>query len=369
MNKQLRWIPAIAVPALVVAGAVAVPAMATASVNLPHKSAAQIVALAQKSGGSSFSGTVEQTANLGLPDLSSLQGAQGGSGDSGSVSDIVSQLSGTHKARVFASGSNKSRIQTLDQLSERDVIRNGDSVWAYDSSSKKAVHATIPSSGDRSLPSAVPSSPTDIADQVLAQIDDYTTVTTSSNVRVAGQKAYQITLTPKNDTTTLVGDVTLAVDASTGIPLRAAITAAGQTDPAYSVAFTSIDYSTPSASTFAFTPPKGTAVKTITAPTSASSSKHFVHPGAVSREDGVAKSEAEPTVTGTGWSTVVGLTLPAGDTLALSGSQAGMLHQVTTAVAGGRLLQTSLVSVLLTDDGHVYVGAVKPSALEAAAGE
>ena len=49
------------------------------------------------------------------------------------------------------------------------------------------------------------------------------------------------------------------------------------------------------------------------------------------------------------------------------GLAAALLDQVTTAVDGGRVLQTSLVSVFLADDGRVWVGAVDTDALRAAA--
>lgn len=389
MNRRLPWIAGIGVPALVIAGAVGIPAMANAAVNLPAKSASQIVALAEKSAGTSFSGTVTQTSDLGLPDLSALGG--GGSSASGSsASDLLSQLTGTHTARVFVAGDSKARVQTLDTLAERDVIRDGSDVWAYDSAKKQAVHVTLPSKADAALPSTVPSAPatpSDIATEALDSIGQYTTVSTSDNVRIAGQKAYQITLTPKNDATTLVGSVELAVDASTGVPLRAAITAAGKTTPAFSVAFTSIDYSTPADSVFSFTPPKGTDVKTVDESKAATgvTGSHRMHPGAVgggtdgaagttnggalSRGTGVAASEARPTVSGSGWSTVFGFTLSAGQVAGLSSGDSALLDQVTTKVSGGRIIQTALVSALVTDDGHVYVGAVTPAALEAAAGQ
>ena len=38
------------------------------------------------------------------------------------------------------------------------------------------------------------------------------------------------------------------------------------------------------------------------------------------------------------------------------------------AVPGGRLLSTSLVNVLLTDDGRIFVGMVPADRLQAAAG-
>ena len=44
-----------------------------------------------------------------------------------------------------------------------------------------------------------------------------------------------------------------------------------------------------------------------------------------------------------------------------------LFGQLTTRVDGGSLLQTTLVSVLLTDDGRVFAGAVSADTLEAAA--
>ncbi|BDZ49777.1 hypothetical protein GCM10025867_20180 [Frondihabitans sucicola] len=367
-KTSLRWIPAVAVPAVVIAGAVAIPSVANADVKLPHKSAAGIVAFAEKSAGTSFSGSVTETANLGLPDLSSLGGA--GSSSSSSAQDALSQLTGTHKAKVYVDGKTKQRVQTLDNLKETDVIRNGSTVWAYDSDKKTATRLTLPSKsakldtgvGATPTPGATTLTPTEAAQKALDAIGTYTAVKVSDNVRVAGQKAYQIKLTP-SDGTTLVSSVTLAVDGKTGIPLRVVVKAKGQTDPAFSVAFTSISYSTPSASTFTFTPPKGTKVEQVKTP---ARSAHTAHPGALTQRDAIAKARvgaAKPVVIGSGWATIVGATLPSG---ALSNDSSGMLDKVLTKVDGGRVLQTALVSVYLTDDGKVYVGAVKASALEAA---
>ncbi|MCU1529122.1 MAG: hypothetical protein JWP75_2885 [Frondihabitans sp.] len=369
-KSTLRWVPAIAVPALVVAGALTVPSMANASVNLPHKSAAGIVALAQKSAGTSFSGTIQETANLGLPDISSSN--LGGS--SSGTANVLAELTGTHKANVFVSGSSSERIQTLDNLAEQDVIRTGKTIWAYDSKTNTATHVTLPdstSSGQYQSQSAQAQTPTEIATKALAEIGKYTTVATSSNVIVAGQKAYEITLTPK-DSKTLVGDVTLAVDASTGVPLKASITAKGQTNAALSVQFTTISYSKPSASTFAFTPPKGATVKTITVPSkSTSAPSRLKHPGVTTQGQPTAGpahrysgTASKPVVLGSGWSTVVGTTLTAKQLKSIESSS--ITNEVLTPVTGGKVLQTALVSIYLGDNGAVYVGAVSATDLEAA---
>jgi hypothetical protein len=51
----------------------------------------------------------------------------------------------------------------------------------------------------------------------------------------------------------------------------------------------------------------------------------------------------------------------------LDADELRMLQRVTTPVDGGRVLQMSLVSVLITDDGRILAGAVTPSRLVEAA--
>jgi hypothetical protein len=77
-----------------------------------------------------------------------------------------------------------------------------------------------------------------------------------------------------------------------------------------------------------------------------------------------------PRVIGSGW-TAVGI-FPAGNLTGQAGP-AGMLLRSATAVHGswgsGRLLRTSLVSVLITSSGKALIGAVTPSVLYAAAAQ
>ena len=65
------------------------------------------------------------------------------------------------------------------------------------------------------------------------------------------------------------------------------------------------------------------------------------------------------------------MALPAGeDAEALAELTASPLYtQVTDAVDGGRTLSTTLVSVLITDDGRVFAGSVPVERLLAAAAQ
>ena len=74
---------------------------------------------------------------------------------------------------------------------------------------------------------------------------------------------------------------------------------------------------------------------------------------------------------GEGWSAVVELpNTSEADADVFSGldaEQQAMLENVTRSVEGGRVLETSLVTVLMTDDGRVLAGAVPAERLVEAA--
>ncbi|MBF4572564.1 outer membrane lipoprotein carrier protein LolA [Herbiconiux sp. VKM Ac-1786] len=372
-RNQKRWAVAIAAPA-VVAVVVAGGVLATsASADLPEKTPEQVLELAAQADVQTFSGTVEQSSDLGLPDLSGFGGAGAGSGSggSGSSSDgsgtaadqglspesALELLTGSHEARVYADGSDKLRVQVLDQLAERDVVKNGDDVWLYDSSDDSAVHTTLPARGDASAdassgeatPGAVPT-PADIAQRFLAAVDPSTDVSLGADTTVAGRDAYDLVLTPRTDAT-LVGSVSIAVDSETGMPLQVEVLARGESSPAFEIGFSDLSLDIPSAELFDFTAPEGTTVTEKALPTK----------GDVPE---ASAAHPEPVVTGEGWASVV--ELPIGtDTADLTSSP--MFSQLTTKVDGGSLLQTTLVSVLLTDDGRVFAGAVPAEALQSAA--
>ena len=158
-------------------------------------------------------------------------------------------------------------------------------------------------------------------------------------------------------------NVSISVDAQTGLPLAVTANAVGQKDAAVSVAFSKIDFSTPASSLFTFTPPKGAKVTEKAAP---SHDSVKAHPGPVSPD--VDKNK--PTVVGTGWDAVV--ITPANAKLVAgldSASAAKQLGALTTAVPAGRVFHTSLVNVLLTTDGRIVAGSVSVERLEAVASQ
>jgi len=364
MNKLTRWAPALAAPVVIVGAAIAVPAIAQAEQPLPAKSPAQVLALIAKSEHAAYSGTIAQSTDLGLPDLSSIEKQLGAMGiqDTSALNLITS----SHTVRVYTDGKDGQRLQLLDSLAERDVVRNGDSVWLYSSSDDAATHLTFAgkagdaeAGAEASAPDATPAA---LATKLIDALQPSTTFDVSTSARVAGRAAYRLTLTPK-DPGTLVADATVAVDAETGVPLEVSVHAKGQSKPAAQIAFSSIHYGKPDAARFRFTPPKGASVDTQAVdPRSPAAGKGF---GGFALPD--LPAGERPTVVGDGWGAIV--ESPAGSldfAQASRGDTSGLLN-LLQKVDGGHGLQTALVSVLITDDGRVLAGAVPLTALENAA--
>ncbi|GAA0414779.1 LolA family protein [Leifsonia naganoensis] len=353
-HRWIRWAPAVVVPVAIAAGAIVVP-LAAGAADLPVKSPEDVVRLVAASDTKTFSGTVEQSSELGLPDVSAISGGSSSSSSSSDEQSALELLTGDHTAKVYVDGATKQRVQVLDQLAERDAVRDGSEVWLYDSKGQSATHLTLPARTDASTDSATPTplatTPQALAEKLIAAADPTTKVTLASPSSVAGRDAYTLVLTPRTDAT-LVGSVRIAVDGATGIPLQVQVFARGASAPAFEAGFTTFSTDRPDASVFAFTPPKGAKVTEQTVPERSA------------QKGSPAGDHPKPQVTGEGWASIV--TLPAG-TAPASLTADPLFAQLTTSVDGGRALSTSLVSVFVTSDGRVLAGAVPVSALQAAA--
>jgi outer membrane lipoprotein-sorting protein len=310
---------------------------------------------------------VVETTSLGLPSLP-------GTAD---PTSIASLLTGSHTVRVWYSGPRHFRLAVPEPLSETDLIADGNTAWLWQSMQNSVTEYLLPpqSKGPVTPPTTAPLTPQQAAQQVLAAVGKTTAVSVDSNVTVAGQPAYELVLAPK-DSRSLVGQVQIAIDGRNGVPLRLQVYARGASSPAFGVGYTSIQFVTPAPAELTFSPPPGAKVTKVNLgrePSSAPASQ----PGDVA-------------AIGSGWLTVLdlpsaGLTAPSGSAPApgnggsgdsAAGDSAAVLNALlssATPVSGawgsGRLLQTSLVSVLMTSNGRVFVGAVQPSVLYAAVGQ
>jgi outer membrane lipoprotein-sorting protein len=362
-HPRARWAVPGAVLACIAAGGLVTNQVASADPSLPPRTAAQLLVDVQKAQLSGLSGTVVQTSNLGLPDLPGM----GGSGPGGGSSSLTSMISGTHTWRVWYAGAHQARVALLGSLGESDVIRNGRDVWVWSSRDKTATHTVLAQGGapEAAKPTELPVSPQAAADQALAALDPSTSVTTSATTSVAGRDAYELVLSPKS-TTTLVKQVRIAVDATEHIPLRVQVYSTKSANPAFDVSFSQVDFAKPDASRFTFNPPPGTKVTASAAPKTPTGT-----PATKPGEKPAGAKNGFKTV-GTGWSTVLVGTVPqqVGSGTDRSSRQLMAVLQALPRVSGawgsGRLLNGTLFSVVLTDDGRMAVGAVPASQLYAA---
>ncbi|MEO6201164.1 MAG: sigma-E factor regulatory protein RseB domain-containing protein [Cryobacterium sp.] len=347
-----RWAPAAVAAVVVTAGALSIPLQAGAAVDLPDKTPHEVMTMVGESTVRSLSGTVEQTSNLGLPDLSA-----GGSHAIEGAASALELLTGSHTLRVFVDGPDKSRVQVLDGLAERDMIRNGSDVWFWDFRKNTATHLAVPENDTSDLVKPDDArTPGTLAQHFLDAVDTSTTVTVDKDTQVAGRSAYDLVLTPRSKDT-LVGSVSIAVDSETGLPLRVQVTARGETEPAFQVEFTKLNLQTPNADLFSFEPPPGATVKEQALPERAAKDDH--QPG----NDASAR-DFPGDVSGTGWDSVI--ELPAG-TASDELTSSPLFAQVTEAVDGGRVLSTTLMNVLITGDGRIFAGSVPLERLQSAA--
>jgi outer membrane lipoprotein-sorting protein len=388
-RKAARYV----VPATVVGVAAAtiglVPALAdSGDPDLPKISAQELVEKIAASDVQQLSGTVKITTDLGLPDLGGLAGSLGsaagpsGSGD-GSSADPSAKLtelaSGTHTLRVAADGENKQKVSLLEDAAEYSLIHNGKDVWGYDSKSNSVFHTTA-SERDGKQKDELPATPKDLAEDALKAADKTTSITVEGTAQVAGRDAYRLVIKPKDENTT-VGQITVAVDAKTGLPLKFTLTPASGGAAVVDAGFTQVSFARPAASTFDFTPPKGAKVEEGDAGDASKAPGHAEDFGKEQRKH-LDKGSAELgkngpeglNVIGDGWDSIA--TFDTGGKGVPSGSEVGgdagsFLDSLGDKVSGkfgqGTVFKTRLINALITDDGKVYVGAVTKDALVKAA--
>jgi outer membrane lipoprotein-sorting protein len=324
------------------------------SESLPQTTPAALIAAVRTSDVSGFSGTVVSQLSLGLPDLPAI-------GSTGESTSFNSLLSGSHTMQVWYGGPDEQRVALLDSTDETDVFRDGRQVWQWSSADRVAVHTVLPARGGHSAaanqvpPTAASSlNPVALAHRALGALNPSTRVKVEDGHTVADRSAYELVLTPRVSNTK-VASVHITVDGHTKLPLGVQIFARGDSSPAVDVAFTSIHFAPQAERNFEFSPPRSATVHEASTAASARSTE--------------TPATAHVRTTGSGWTTVYGVH-PGSARTAKQTPKA--LLQAMTPVSGswgsGRLLDASLVSVLVTDDGRIYAGAVDPADLYAAAG-
>jgi outer membrane lipoprotein-sorting protein len=397
-RNRRRWIPAVLAPVLVAGSVIGFSVQANAAIDLPNKSASQILQMINTNPDIAFSGTIVKKASMGLPPMNIVPDISQSMIDEMAkkmpkeMGDFLPQASaqgelalaleffaGTHRANIYVDGVEKSRLQVLDLLSERNFVRNGNELWAYDATKSLAQHTVV---NEREVKKAeniarlllamnkskLPfdyTSPAAVADYILKKAAKYSTISVASDIKIADRGAYQITLTPTNNQS-LVSSATLSIDAATGIPLAARVMAVGQATPAFEVAFETITFAKPDASNFNFTPPAGTRVVEVPTPTESDLMRELGKLPALPNEAD-AKAKIEDLIN-QGWGAVA--KVPANQVpTELRKLQSGnkLYTELTKPVSGGRIFTSALLNIFFADNGDVYAGSVTVERLLAVA--
>ncbi|MGW7275428.1 LolA family protein [Streptomyces sp. NPDC054864] len=392
-RKAARYVVPVAVAGVAAATIGLVPALATSGdPKLPDVTAQELIEKIAASDTEQLSGTVKISTDLGLPsfggDMAGGLAQGGGSGGDdggdgeGSAADPQAKLmelaTGTHTLRVAADGPDRQKLSVLDDAAEYSLIHNGDDVWAYDSKSNEVHHSkSAGKAGDsgkedapENLPEDVPSTPKELADEALKAVDDTTSVKVDGTAQVAGRDAYRLVIKPKQSGST-VGQITVAVDAETGTPLKFTLSPSGGGSAVVDAGFTKVDFAKPEASTFDFTPPKGAKV------TEGDDAKKFKGEASKGKEFKGREGLNGLNVIGKGWNSIAELELPGGQGIPTGGSgdvppdAQQLLDSLGDKVSGdfgsGTVFKTRLINALITEDGKVYAGAVTKDALVKAA--
>ncbi|MHB1593715.1 MAG: LolA family protein [Streptosporangiaceae bacterium] len=421
--RKIRWASAAAV--IAVAAVLTGTVFANAeSPSLVRRTPAQLLALMRGAKPpTSMQAVVSETANLGFPSLPNIPGL------SSSSLSATSLITGTHTVDLWYAAPNRLRVAMPVSFGETDLRIDGRRVWQWNSRTQTATRYLLPArlpARPGALPepprSALPAKPAlagltplQAARRVLALAGPTTKVTVTGLTTVAGRIAYQLSIVPRGRGS-LIGQVLIAVDAQTYLPLQVQVIARGQSVPAFEIGFTSLSLSRPASSNFAFTPPPGSHVKTIRlggklpVPPSGRTPSGRTPSGRTPS----GRTPSGPKVLGKGWLSVAavpagqaftalpGSVLPGsvlpGSVLPGSGGSGSSAHKSSLTISGpgakaagqaaalaqsllkaatkvsgswgsGRLLRTSLFSVLITNKGTVLIGAVTPRVLYADAAQ
>ena len=366
-HPALRWLaPAgiAGVAGLVATGFFSFATPSPASESLPATTPAALIAAVRQPQVRGFSGTVVTHVSLGLPEVPALAGA-------GGSTSFAALLSGAHTLGVWYGGATRQRIALFGSTDETDVFRDGTDLWEWRSDTSSALHVVLPARAATgpALPATVSDlSPVALAQHLLNAMQPTTRVTVAEHQQVADRSAYDLVLTPR-DSDTKIGQVRIAVDGRTKLPLGVQISARGATTPSLDVAFIKIQFGRQADRAFRFTPPANATVRTLhRGPADGRPATRGPARGPAVGSSRSDRSQPSPTLTGSGWSAVLTVRPPAKAMAQLRRSVASALEPVRGSWGRGYLLDSDLLSALITSDGRVLVGAVPPSSLYAAAG-
>jgi outer membrane lipoprotein-sorting protein len=178
--------------------------------------------------------------------------------DSSSIGEGGDPLLQGASGRLWASRDGRLRVELQSGGGgDTQALIDGDRFTLYDPGQNTVYRGTLPQHRDKPDQAGVPT-----VAQIQQKLTDamgHADLSGAIPGDVAGHAAYSVRISPKHDGG-LLGGAELAWDAATGVPLRAAVFAAGDRNPVLELAAKDISYGPVDGSVFAITPPAGAKV-------------------------------------------------------------------------------------------------------------
>jgi outer membrane lipoprotein-sorting protein len=184
-----------------------------------------------------------------LIDSSSLQGSD----------PILSGATG----RLWLGAGHRLRLELQADNGDAQVVSDGKTVTVYDATMNTVYRADLPQ--DKTASPEASAAPPTLAsiESDLAKLAEHWNLSGAEPTSQAGQPAYRVEISPKHDGG-LLGAAQLVADANTGVPLRAAVYAAGNSSPVLELQVTDISYGKVDSSVFDVQPPANAKVTDFT---------------------------------------------------------------------------------------------------------
>jgi outer membrane lipoprotein-sorting protein len=279
MRNRTRVVAIVVVLAMLAVFGVSISRANPAPPTLPAVTPARLLAssLAALAKPFSIAGDVRTDIDLGLPQIPSGVGGEG--------SSSITSLIGMQRFKVWRSPDGV-RVAHIVDFGEQSIVANRTGAWLWDSTGMTAEHVVYADlraarrraagpdwlrdmapagKGDaatRAHALAILGNPAALARDVLRGLARYARVTVDGTARIAGRPVYRLDLSPRSPLT-LIGRISVSIDAQTRLPLDVQVVAKNATKPSLEAGFTSVSFDSIDPSMFTFTPPAGA---TVTSP-------------------------------------------------------------------------------------------------------
>ncbi len=224
-----------------------------------------------------------------------LEGANlatgGGESSQLSTNPLISGASG----RLWIGAEGHARLELQSQHGDTQILWDGKTAELYDASTNTLYRYTPTSqststgeAGSQTSSGGSPQSTTGTntrgtptvgeIEEGLTHAGKHANISPATPTDVAGQAAYTVRLSPRENDSLIAG-AELSWDATTGVPLRAAIYSTNSSSPVIELTATEVSYGPVESSTLGFTPPANAKVEEVTLPKKQDSGATESHSG------------------------------------------------------------------------------------------